>query len=155
MPEYITGAELIAYTNITSLAAADATALENKIIARAKIIIDRHCFTEFTGIDEASDEYAEIQLAQNMICERLWIKDHQDVKQARGIIGKSGSEKKGDWSYSLGEDEPIINDEIATILQPHRDWSKSEAGRPVTGKMALKGDSYYDSQVNSNDQDTI
>lgn len=156
MSEYISGAELIAYTNVTSLAAADATALEAKEILRGKIILDKHCFTEFTDMDETSDEYVEIQLAQKMICERIWIKDNQDAKSARLVLGKGGSEKKGsDWSYSIGENEPIINDEIANILADHRDWSKSKVGRPVTGKMALKGDPYYDTQVNSRDQNTI
>ena len=156
MSEYITGAELIAYTNVTSLAAADATALEAKEILRGKIMIDKHCFREFTDMDEGSDEYAEIQLAQKMICERIWIKDNQDAKSSRLILGKGGSEKKGsEWSYSIGENEPIINEEIERILADRIDWSKSKAGRPVTGKMALKGDPYYDTQVNSRDQNTI
>ncbi len=156
MPEYISGAELIAFTNITSLAAADTDALEANIIPRGKLILDKHCFTEFTGMDEASDEYSEIRMAQYLICERLWIKDNQDVKSARAILGEGGSEKKGsDWSYKLGVDEPIINKEIEDLLEDHRDCSKAEANRPVTGKMALKGDRYYDSQVNSRDQDTI
>ena len=149
MADYITGAALVAFTNITSLAAADPAALETNIILRTKLMIDQHCFQDFEDADESTADYAKIQLAQKLMCERLWIKDNQDPKQARTILGKGGSETKGTWKYSIGEDEPIINDGISGYLASLRDWSKAKAGRPVTGKMALKGDPHYDTQVNS------
>jgi len=155
MADYITGAELVAFTNITSLAAAAPATLEANIILRTKLMIDQHCFKDFEDADESTDDYAKIQLAQKLMSERLWIKDNQDPKQARTILGKGGSETKGDWKYSIGEEEPIINKEIEGLLADLRDWSKAKTGRPVTGKMALKGDRYYDSKVNSNDQNTI
>lgn len=158
MSLYITGAELIAFTNVTSLAAASAVKLEANIIARAKLIIDKYCFRDFTDLDTGSDEYAEIQLAQKLLSERLWIKDNEDAKSARIVIGKGGSEKKGsDWSYSLGEAEEILTDEIKKILDPYRDWDSEEAKRerPATGRVMLKGDQYYEQEVNSRNQNTI
>ena len=154
--EYITGEALIAFSNVTSLGATAPATLEANIILRGKKIIDKYCFTEFTDMDEASEEYAEIQLAQCLICERIFIKDNQDAKTSRLVVGKDGREEKGgDWKYTIGEDEPIINKEIADLLVDHRDWSLSKTGRPVTGKMALKGDPAYGTQVNSRDQNTI
>jgi len=153
MSDYISGEELISFTNITALAAESEETLEANIIPRSKRILDSHCHRDFESMDEDSEDYEDIQLAQKLIAERLYIKDNQDVKMARTIIGKGGSEKKGDWNYSLGEDEPIVNKEIADILKDHVDWTKVK--RPVTGKMSLKGDPSYDSQVNSNIQNQI
>ena len=152
MSEYITGAELVAFTSIDSLAATDTTVLENNIILRTKKMIDKWCFTSFDDIDDSTDEYAEIQLAQKLLAERLFLKDNQDVKAARLIIGKGGSEKKGsDWSYNLGEIEELMNGEIMDLLEEHRDWTKEAAQKtkPKTGSILLKGDSLYESEINS------
>ena len=103
-------------------------------------------------IDESSDQYAEIQLAQKLLAERIYIRDNQDVKSARIIVGKGGSEKKGsDWSYSLGDLEEIFTQEIMDLLADYRDWSQETAQRAKlkTGKILLKGDYLYESEINS------
>jgi hypothetical protein len=152
MSDYITGAELKAFTNIDSLAAAVAATLEANLILRTKKIIDKWCFTQFDDADTTTDAYAEIQLAQKLLSERLYLRDNQDVKAARIIIGKGGSEKKGaDWSYSLGDIEELMTDEIKNLLEEHRDWTKdaSYKDKPKTGRILLKGDVFYESEINS------
>ena len=150
MSLYITGSELKTFTSISALAAADATTLENNIILRTKKMIDKWCFREFDDLDITTDEYAEIQLAQKLLSERLYIKDNQDVKSARIIIGKGGSEKKGsDWQYSLGEVEELMTDEIRNLLEERRDWDSIKAykDKPKTGNILLKGDFNYESEI--------
>lgn len=150
MSLYITGTELKTFTSITALAAADATTLENNIILRTKKMIDKWCFKDFSDLDITTDEYKEIQLAQKLLSERLYIRDNQDVKSARIIIGKGGSEKKGnDWQYSLGEVEELMTDEIKDLLEDHRDWDSEKAykEKPKTGTLLLKGDLTYESEI--------
>lgn len=152
MSEYITGAQLISFTNISAIKAESAESLEDNVIMRSKKIIDKWCFRDFEDVDENSEQYAEIQLAQKLLSERVYIRDHQDVKSARLIIGKGGSEKKGsDWSYNLGELEELFTQEIKDLLEDHRDWSQEAAkkSKPKTGKILLKGDYLYESEVNS------
>lgn len=151
MNGYITGGELIAFTNITSLKAETAAILESNCILRAKKIIDVHCFTNFDTLGKTTEAYAEIQLAQKLLAERIYIRDNQDVKAARMIIGKGGSEKKGaDWSYSLGDIEELLTDEIRALLNNYRDWTQNSAlnSKPRTGKILLEGDYLYDSEIN-------
>jgi len=152
MSGYITGAELIAFTNIAALKLELPATLEANVILRSKKMIDKWCFQNFDDIDESSDQYAEIQLAQKLIAQRVYIRDNQDVQSARLIIGKGGSEKKGsDWSYSLGDLEELFTQEIMDLLEEHRDWSQETAKRakPKTGKILLKGDLLYESEINS------
>lgn len=158
MSLYITGEDLQNFTNIDSLIAADPDALESNVVFRAKIIIDKHCFRNFEDMDTGSDEYALVQLAQKMIAERLWIQNNQDVRNARLIIGKGGSEKKGsDWSYNLGEAEEVMTEEIRNILVDLIDWDTEEARKAKlkTGRIMLGGDRYYGQEVNSRDQNTL
>jgi len=155
MADYISGSDLIAFTNIDSLAAADTDALEANIILRTKLMIDKHCFTDFEDADTGTDDYAKLQLAQKIMCERLWIKDGQDAKISRLAVGKGGSEKKTDWQYSLGESEEVINDEVAGYLEDLRDWSKSKSGRPVTGKIINQRNPIYASKINSRRQNSL
>ena len=152
MSDYITGAELIAFTNITALAATATATLEANIILRTKKMIDKWCFTQFDDADTTTDAYGEIQLAQKLLSERLYLQDNQDVKAARLIIGKGGSEKKGaDWSYSLGDIGELMTDEIKNLLEERRDWTKDAAykDKPKTGRILLKGDILYESEINS------
>jgi len=152
MSGYITGAELISFTSITALQAELPATLEANVILRSKKMIDKWCFRDFDDVDEASEEYAEIQLAQKLLAERIYIRDNQDVKSARLIIGKGGSERKGsDWQYSLGELEELFTQEIMDLLEDHRDWSQEAAkkDKPKTGKILLKGDYLYESEINS------
>jgi len=150
MSKYITGVELIAFTNIDAIKAETAVSLEANVILRSKKIIDKHCFTDFDDVDTTTEDYAEIQLAQKLLAERVYIKNNQDVKSARLIIGKGGSEKKGsDWSYSLGEIEELLTDEIKELLEDHRDWTQEAAqkSKPATGKIILRGDRLYESEI--------
>lgn len=147
MSGYITGTELIAFTNIDAIKAETAANLESNVILRAKKFIDKYCFIDFDDADTSTDFYAEIQLAQKLLAERIYIRNNQDVKSAHLIIGKGGSEKKGtDWSYSLGEIEELFTDEIRNLLDDKRDWTQEAAlkDKPATGKILLRGDNLYE-----------
>lgn len=148
---YITNVELKSFfPHLSELQSADTDYLDDNIIARTKLAIDRHCFVEFDDVDTTSDKYLDVQMAQKLLAGKLFLREQESVKTAKQAVGK-GSERRGDWTYSLGDIDDLFDDEINNILEKYRDWTQEDAQsrKLKTGTRLLEGDVLYETETNS------
>ena len=141
---YITASELKAFhMNLSSMQESGDKYLENNIIPRSKMVIDRYCFRNFDSVVKTSTMYKDVQLAQKILAGKLFLREEEAVKSAREAVGPGGGERRGDWSYNLSDDLGLIDDEVKEILTDYVDWGKGARKMPKTGRILLKGDQLY------------
>lgn len=148
---YISVTELKAFRpDIAEIQTADVTYLSGNVILRTKLAIDRYCFREFDTVDTASDMYLEVQLAQKILGIKLFLRERPEIIKARQQVGVTGGENKGDWSYNLAVVEELIDSDVKTIIDKHRDWTAEDALKLKlkTGRHLLEGDLIYEDEIN-------